>query len=57
MLIFTPLFYSFDAITQIKVKRIGCIATSVVHETLVVDCQIHHFPLDLTIQREQIVIY
>jgi hypothetical protein len=30
---------------------------SVVHETLVVDCQIHHCPLDLAIQREQIVIY
>jgi hypothetical protein len=32
-------------------------ASSVVHETLVVDCQIHHSPLDLAIQREQIVIY
>jgi hypothetical protein len=30
---------------------------SVDHETLVVDCQIRHFPLDLAIQREQIVIY
>jgi hypothetical protein len=39
----------------IPCERMGQI--SVDHETLVVDCQIRHFPLDLAIQREQIVIY